>query len=153
MSQVLESRMIQIFSADPTVLAAIGKDTNGNPAIFPYHQRDVDERVAYPHITIARFGDITESGKFQDSPDLAMAMDCPKVSLCVWSTRSLDEAYPIYNAVDSLMRGAASNVSSQYHSIYKVRRTHLRDDLFDTTAKAFHIHSEYAMWIRNEVSP
>lgn len=147
MSQVLQASVIQKFSNDPTILTMIGKDSSSNPAVFPYHQRDADERVPYPHITIARFGDITERGIFQDGSNSTI-MDGPRIAICVWSLVSLDEAYNLYNAADILLRGNNANISSQFFSTYKIRRTHLRDDLFDNTSKAFHIHSEYSMWLQ-----
>ena len=147
MSQALEAQLIQTFIARTSVAAAVGKDSSGNPAIFPYHQRDVDENVPYPHVTIARFGDL-ETAKFQDDTTLATIMDGPKFAICVWSHRSIDEAYTIYNMLDTVLRGPGSNIASSYFSIYKVKRTHLRDDLFDVTARAYHIHSEYSAWLQ-----
>jgi hypothetical protein len=150
MSQVLQASLIQEILATSAITSLLGEDSSGIPAVFPYHYRDKDERVPYPHVTVARFGDITERGIFQEHEIFATTMDCPRIAVCVWSTNSTDEAYDIYNMVDySILRGPNANLSSQYFSIYKVRRTHLRDDLFDETAKAYHIHSEYSIWIQN----
>jgi hypothetical protein len=149
MSQALEAWFAQTVRANSAITNLIGKDSNNIPAVFPYHQRDADENVPYPHITFARFGDITERGVFQDDSNFSTIMDGPRWAVCVWSKESLDEAYPIYNLLDKMLRGPGASVASQYFSSYKVRRTHLRDDLFDDTAKAYHIHSEYSIWVAN----
>jgi hypothetical protein len=148
MSQAFEAWIQQTFSADSVIAGLVGKDSNGLPAVMPYHARDTDENLMYPHVTYARFGDITERGVFQDSPIFSTAMDGPRVALCVWSRNDIQEAYTVYNRIDQLMRGPAALVASTYFSSYKIRRTHLRDDLFDETAKAFHIHSEYSLWVQ-----
>jgi hypothetical protein len=151
----LESSLIAIFSADTIIKDWVGKEVDGTPAIDSYHARDnQEERVPYPRITIARFGSIAGGELFQEDDNFSLAMDCPKIAICAWSTIDVDDAYQGYNRCDALLRGPSRvNVATQYFSIYQIKRSMFRDDLFDEKANAFHIHGEYRMWTQLTAVP
>jgi hypothetical protein len=149
MSFELQTEIVNVLMNDVGITGKVGKDTAGVPAIFPYHHRDADARVPYPHITIARFGNRAEHWYFDEMTleGLTTKMDNPRIAICVWSTNSVNECWRIYRLIDGHMRGP-SQFSNQYFSSYTLKRTALRDDLFDNDAKAYHIHAEFCAVIQ-----
>jgi hypothetical protein len=117
--------------------------TNNTPAIYPYHHRDI-ENPTYPLITIATFGQGMGSSRFDDSQATMGRFERPRLAICVWSTKDIDEAYAIYQQINPL-RG--TSVQSIYVSSWRMDRTLFRDDLFDQDASAYHLHSEWLSWV------
>lgn len=154
MSQELTSFLINTFAANAKIAANVGKDSNNNLAIWPYHYRDTDAEVPFPHITISRFGSTTEQGPFQEVAEYATVMDNPRIAICVWSRNSIDECWLIYKVIDAMLRGqAATQIADSTFGIYRIRRTSLRDDLWDDNQKAYHLHSEYSTWLQLTSAP
>lgn len=152
MSREVETWAINTFAADSAIAAMVGHNSAGMPAIFPYHYRETDERIPYPHITVARFGQVTEHRNFGET-EFAGGMDDPRLSFCTWSTNSIEECWQLYRLMDKYLQPSFANpnpqICNQYFSSYgTIKRTLLRDDLFDEVAKAYHIHSEYHIRIQ-----
>lgn len=135
--------MVQGFRGNSSLTALLGVDTSGIPAIFPYHYRDVDARVPYPHLTLARFGNVGDQDKFGEVQEITTLHDSVRFVLCVWSTKSADELWPIYKIADGMLRGSGVNYQNSYFRGYRIHRTSCRDDLFDQDANAYHLHAEY----------
>ena len=154
MSQDLTAWMVNAFESNAKLATVVGKTSNGDLAVFPYHHRDTDDQVAYPHITIARFGSKNNMGAFDAAPMYATRMDNPRMTLCVWSRNGVDECWDIYKICDALLRGEyALNIASPTFSFYQISRDSIRDDLFDDQQKAFHLHSEYSGWLQLTSAP
>jgi hypothetical protein len=141
--------MIDAFLANDTLTNMLAKDGNNIPAIFPYHHRDTDARTPYPQVTLTRFGSSGDMRGFSGSQHggLTTKMDDPRMAICVWSTVGIDECWKIYRLIDDMLRGDSAQVSNSYFGSYRINRTVVRDDLFDATVNAFHLHSEYSAWI------
>lgn len=147
---VYEEWMVAQFLADATLLSLVGRDTDNQPAVYPYHYQSQDERVPYPHLTFARFGtaDPGNTSLFQSSQYLSVQMDSPKFALCAWSTNSLQEADALYSAAQLVLQGPnATTATSSLFGQYQLKRTLYRNDLYDDDAKAYHVHAEYRIWI------
>jgi len=142
MSWELQTWLVDTLIADSAITALVGADSAGTPAIFPYHHSDADEIIPYPHITFARFGSRAQHMPFDERPEWASLMDNPRIAVCVWSTQTIDECWPIYKLIDGILRGPAG-ASNAYFGAYTVKRTALRDDLYDEDVHAYHLHSEY----------
>jgi hypothetical protein len=141
------------FRANTQLVKLLGKNTDGISAIFPYHHRDEDERIPYPHLTFARFNNTSETDPFQGVPEFAISMDNPRMAVCVWSKNSVDECWKVYRIVDTMLRGPGVNMSNQYFGAYRCARTTVRDDLFDEELKLYHLHSEYKVWLQLSGTP
>jgi hypothetical protein len=150
MSLELQTWLVNTLIADSKIIAMVGADTSGVPAIFPYHHSDADERIPFPHITFARFGSKRTMNAFQEQKQsgLTTQYDDPQFAICVWSTNSVDECWRVYRLIDGHLRGPGNNIANQYFSSWSCHRTTLRDDLFDKDVNAFHLHSEYCATIQ-----
>ena len=154
MSQPLTAFLINAFVANADIIDKVGKDSAGNLAVWPYHYRDTDAEVPFPHVTVSRFGSTTEEGKFQEDPIYETKMDNPRIAVCVWGRNSVDENYAVYNVLDAMMRGqAATQIADSTFGIYRIKRTNLRDDLWDDNQAAYHLHSEYSCWLQLTSAP
>ena len=145
MSYPLLAALTAQLSANATLKAGLSTipGTNNTPAIYPYHHRDVDNPT-YPLITLAVFGQGMGCSRFDDSQATIGRFDRPRLAICVWSQKNIDEAYSIYAQINPL-RG--TSVQSMYVSSWRMDRTLFRDDLFDQDANAYHMHSEWMTWV------
>lgn len=154
MSQDLTAWMVNAFESNVKLAPMIGKTSDGNLAVFPYHHRDTDDQVQYPHITIARFGSKGINSALEASTHFPTLMDNPRMAVCVWSRNGVDECWDIYKICDALLRGInALTIASPTFSFYQISRDSIRDDLFDDQQKAFHLHSEYSGWLQLAQAP
>jgi hypothetical protein len=155
MSQPFQAWLIQKIQANTALAAILGQDSNGNPAVFPYHSTDgaANENIPFPHVTVAQFGSPSNTDFLDDDPLNSTRWEGSRIAVCVWSKTSVDELYAIYNKVDNLMRGPSANPDSSLFSLYGLKRNMKRDDLFDDTFEAYHLHSEYTAWIRKSAYP
>ena len=148
MSFELASWMVTTFKANLAITALLGKDADGNPSVFPYHSRATDQPPPFPKLTVARFGTASVTDKFNGTP-YANLMDHPRVAVCVWSQDNIETCWRIYRLVDAVLRGPAPmNIANTYFGSYQPKRSIIRDDLFDQTLNAFHLHSEFAMAVQ-----
>lgn len=143
----VESWLASTFNGNSTLVALLGKDSAGNPAIFPDVMLDPDARVPYPHLTYTRINSVGALARFEDQIDTQATMDDPRLAICAWSQTSKDEAYHVWSLADKMLRGATRvRFSNPYFSGYKIRLSLLKDNLYDRDARAYHCHAEYAMW-------
>jgi len=154
MSQDLTAWMVNAFESNVKLQKIVGQTSDGNLAVFPYHHRDTDEQVPYPHVTIARFGSKSSMAAFDQQANFATVMDNPRMTVCVWSRNGVDECWDIYKICDALLRGRyALPISNAAFNFYQISRDSIRDDLFDDQQKAFHLHSEYSGWLQLTSAP
>ena len=144
MSYELSSWLVATLKATPAITAIVGQDTDGNYSIFPYHAKTSDVQPPFPKITIARFG----SGSAPDKFKFLTTMDTPRIAVCVWAQDNIEACWRLYRLIDPILRGDNAKISNQYFGAYESKRTALRDDLFDTELKAFHLHAEYSIPIQ-----
>lgn len=141
----VESWLVSTLQSNSALVALLGKDTANNPAIFPDEMLDPDERVPYPIITFSRIGDAGSLAMFYDQPELAGQIDWPRIAIRCWSSQTRDAAYRIWKLVDAMLVGMqATKFASVYFTGYKIRRTVLRDNMYDRDARAYFVYSEYA---------
>jgi hypothetical protein len=154
MSQLFQAWFVNTAQSNTSIAALLGKDSTGAPAVFPYHGSDADPNVPFPHITLANFGSATERGMFDDSPLHATRVEGFKLAVCVWSRTTVDECHAIYNLVDDMLRGPSANPNNVGHfTTYGLKRISKRDDLWDDKLLAYHLHSEYVVWVRYATTP
>jgi hypothetical protein len=139
--------MINGFAGNTAITTLIGKDDNGNPAIFGDRARVNGQFTPFPHLTVSRFSSAKPLAIFDEQPDTAGRFDCPRIAVAAWDQESKDRAYQVYRLAEQMLLGTSQMpFTNQYFSGYKIVRTVFRDDLFDDRAQAYHIHGEFSMW-------
>lgn len=147
MSYAFNAALVAQLSADGPLTALLGTDPDaGGPAIYPYHYQSIQNPV-YPLLTVCRFGDGLNADRFQES-DYADVMDNPKIAICAWNKTTLDKAIAIIERIETLLKGKCVTPTA-YVSSYPMKRTARRDDIFDTVAQAYHVHTEWKVWTQN----
>lgn len=150
MSYELASWFVTSVKANAAITALLGKDSDGNPSVFPYHSRTTDQQPPFPKLTFARFGSLS-GDRFNGTP-FANLMDHPRFAVCVWSQDNIETCWRIYRLVDAMLRGPTLlPIANQFFGAYKASRSLVRDDLFDTQLNSFHLHSEYGMPVQTLV--
>ncbi len=146
MSYALEVYLTGAFQANAQLIALLGARSDGKPAVYPYHHRDVTD-PAYPCITIARFGTKIDSGIFSDTIYATM-MDAPRIAVCAWAKTSVDDAVAVITIARNMIRTPAFNPGNTYFAGFKLTERSYRDDLFDDTISAYHVHCEFDGWVQ-----
>jgi hypothetical protein len=146
MSYPLQVYLTQLFQANAALIALLGQRSDGKPSVYPYHHRDVTNPT-YPLITIARFGTRVNSNIFSDSMYATM-MDAPKLAICSWSKNDVDEAVAVITVIRNIIRPTSFAPGNTYFAGYKLTEQSYRDDLFDETISAYHVHCEYSGWLQ-----
>lgn len=148
MSYALQVYLTNAFQTSAALTTLLGTRSDGKPAVYPYHHRDVTD-PSYPLITIARFGSKIDTNKFSDTIYATM-MDGIRIAICAWSKNDVDESIAVITIVRNLIRDPSFAPGSAYFAGYKLTERTYRDDLFDTTISAFHVHCEYDGWVQEK---
>jgi hypothetical protein len=148
MSYSLQVAIVQLLKNDSTLAALLGVGADGKPAVHPEHYRDVTDS-SFPMVTIARLGSGMHDNMFAEDVLFTNRMDNPRITICVWDKKNIDNCYAAYRRIDFLLRGAppTNTIPSHYMVNYKVRRKLLRDDLFDKDVSAYYLYAEYETWV------
>lgn len=148
MSYAIQVGIVAALQADPTIQGLVPKDADGKPSIYPYHARTAVDMV-FPIVTVARFGNPPNENRFTESDIAWYTMRGAKLAICIWDKNNIDTCHAIFERVLALLLDPNTPaLGSQYISYYKFRRTLMRDDLFDTSIDAYHLHSEWEVWGR-----
>lgn len=143
----VESWIVQGLLNNASLVVLVGKDADGNPAIFSNQARLDSQYVNYPHVTVARIGSAKSLAMWDEQPDTAGQFDCPLIALQGWSKDTADEAYQVYLLAQQTILGqAALPFTNEYFNGYKIVRRAFRDNLFDERTQVFHTYGEFSMW-------
>lgn len=149
MSREVVSWMITGFQSNAALVALVGADLNGNPAIFGDRARTNGQFPPFPHLTVSRFGSLRGLALFDEQIETAGQFDCPRIAVSAWAQETKDQAYQVYTMAEQMLLGtSALPFVNQYFSGYKIVRTAMRDDLFDDRAQAYHITGEFGLWLQ-----
>jgi hypothetical protein len=148
MSYSFIAAVVGMLQADGPLGSLLGRKTDGSPAVYPSHYRDVPDPT-FPMVTIYRLGSGMKDNMFAEDPMIGAQMDNPRIVLSVWDKKNIDRCYAAYRRIDFLLRGSppTNTVPSHYMVNWKVRRRVQRDDLFDTAVNAYQLYSEYETWV------
>lgn len=148
MSYTLQVYLTQMFQANAALAALLGSRSDGKPSVFPYHHRDITNPT-YPLITIARYGSKVNNAMFSDTMYATM-MDAPKLAICSWSLDDVDEAVAVMTIIRNTIRPPSFAPGNAYFAGYKLTERSYRDDLFDESISAYHVHCEYDGWVQEK---
>jgi len=146
MSYPLEVFLTQSLQSNADLVALLGQRADGKPSVYPYHHRDVTNPM-YPLVTIARFGSKINGEMFSDTMYATM-MDAPRIAICAWAKNDIDEAVAVITIIRNWIRAPTFAPGNQYFAGFKFTERSYRDDLFDTTISAYHVHTEYDGWVQ-----